>query len=561
MLNLNSLYNAVFHPNFRKFNPRADAYTVLMDTPAFEPLYPGVLSNLESWMNPDAYTFLHAKSGDDLRRERVEERLSQIAEMLDQRYFDEPPARRFCLFAYFDDSHRETGEIFDLLERIGADGRDSRDSVALMVCLSGRMEGVRPFLEEFSQKLAQKTSGGLDLYLFSDGHTAYYRRSLICSLCGAVVMNVGLDRIRAHESRKSAARSAVNRYVASQLGEQGQEWIKTLPPLAWSTLYCRYYDRQYDFLCRFVSDACKGLKSLENADFFRIVEEIYAAEIPDRDKNEVCERLVQAVSLIPSLSDHTPKGSVYSLEGYFQSLWGDRAKSAVYMTLKATLSAIYNDQLENSMRRCCEILFERCSQFAQEKLYDRVCELLEAYLASLRTAGQGAARGLDAALSADTTPESWKDVLKEYTEKYLQLYLLQKKESFWNLALRQIRAYPQDYEPVCRKAGDYHRQIRELTDGLPAFGEGAEKVCPREFTAGEILTLDQNSEICEMIFRLFQNGKDFGQTLSYPENCRPVFTLPLDPQFYQSGQVELSTDSYTLCGREINGLYLVHIGG
>ncbi len=558
MLNLNSLYNAVFKPVYRHFNPRSDYFTVLIDTPEFEPLYQDVNSKLESLMNSEAYIYFHADNPSDIDRDMVEERLSQVTEMLDMRLHDEQPARRYCLLTYFNDNCRDFDRILRLLTYLN---RETRDVVTLVVCLSKRMSGQSELLDEVTRKLYEKAPY-VDLYIFNDAHTAYYRRTLTYSICGVVIMNADVNSKRERDARKTVAVTAVENYIGTQLSEDGKKWLHNLPAVRWSTLCCKYYDRQYDFLNKYVSDACKNIKQLNIRDFTGMMEEIYRTLIPTKEARDVKPILNQAITLIPHIVASIPKSSARTLNDYFCFVYGDKGLSNVELTLKVTLFRIYSHRIEGIVKKCCLLIFQKCSGFAEENLYEQVCTLLEQYLNSLHASCNGIRNTLKLILDEDIIKNRYEDGVDKYLDKYIQFYEKQKAETFWREVLRLIRIYPENFRMYCETACNYYKQIRELTESLPVGRiYSFEDIKIKAFTAEEILTLDKSEGECSYIRTLFECCRNDGRGAIPPENCTQVFNFSVDSHFYRSSQVTLANDSYTLCGCELNGQYFVSIGG
>ena len=231
MLNLNLLYKAVFKPEYQRFDPTKNYYTIFLDTPSFAPLYPEFNDRIEYLLSADSYSYLHASENAALERNEVEEKLSEIAEMLDMRTNSAPPARRFCLISYFDDENQDVQAVARQISWLEC---DSRDVVTLLVCLSKRMSGKAELLENLVGALGEKAKT-VDMYVFTDAHTVYYRRALINSLCGAVVLNSEVAQHQTHKQRKYAAAVSVGKYIDS-LGDDGRRYLSTKKPMLWSSL-------------------------------------------------------------------------------------------------------------------------------------------------------------------------------------------------------------------------------------------------------------------------------------------------------------------------------------
>jgi hypothetical protein len=208
------------------------------------------------------------------------------------------------------------------------------------------------------------------------------------------------------------------------------------------------------------------------------------------------------------------------------------------------------------------MIFEKCSGFAEEDLYDQVCSMLSQYVKSLEKSCDGIRSSLKLILDDDLVSEHYAEGINNYLDKYIQLYQKQKAQAFWIEALRNIQTYPENYEHFCTKACTYHTQMEELIKNIPTGRVyHFDDVELKNFTAEEILTMDQNEELCDYVRTLFNCCKDDGHGTTFPENCSSVFSVNIDPNFYRTSTVKLETPSYTLCGCEYNGQYIVYIGG
>lgn len=562
MMHPNSLYNAVFKPKYRKFNPNTDYFTVVFDTLSFTPIYQETLSKLDSWMNHAAFRYFHAETQADLDRYAVEERLSEITELLDSQIQNEPPARRFCILTYFDDENKDLNSVFQL---IGNLSHEPRDVVSLMVCMSKRMSKQKAFLYDLAEYIKTKAPY-VDLYLFSDGHTPYYRRALVQSICGAIMLYAEQEAYRAKNSKRGLAAASINQYLNSNISEDGRLWVQSLPDIEWSTVYFKYYDRQYDFLSRYLSDLCANLKQLDSQGFVVLLDEIYRSVVPTKDLKEIKTTLKKAISMMPYVIQSVPKKAARSLRDHFYLVYGQNGISAVDLTLKATLSGLCRYNSEEYVKKCCHLLFKRCSGFAEDNLYTQVYTLLEQYVSTLNSSYKGMDKTLKLILDEDIGLEQYdenvSDSLQKYVDKYVQMYLKQKLEAFWIEVLRQIRTYPDEYTSYCEQAKDYHLQLQELVKEIPTNRVYQFDDLPiTPLTADEILTMDQNEERCAYISELYLERASDEQKVLAPENCFAVFGVQFDSHFYQSHMVEIKTESYTLCGCEYVGKYLVLIGG
>lgn len=562
MLNSNTLYNAVFQPKYEKFNPATDFFTVIVDTPSFAPFYQEVRSRLNSLMNQDSFRYFHAQSEAELSRNAIEEKMSEVIEVLDSHIENEPPKRRFCVLTYFDEENRE---IDSLLWLLGHLEHESRDVVTLMVSISKRMSGQPQFLHRLFAAVSEKAPY-VELYLFTDGHTPYYRRSLVQSICGAIVVYADLEKYRTKCGKQSVVRSNVEQYISSSLSDQGREHILSLPAVEWSTVHFKNYDRRYDFINQYLLHLCNHLKRIDSDSFESLQNEIYQTVVPSRDGREVRTALDKAISAIPYVVKAVPKNSVHTLQEYFELVYGEKGISTVDLTLKATLSGIYRFNTEERVKKCCRLLFEKCSGFAEEDLYAQVCSLLEHQVQKLHSSYQGMGKKikliLEEEFDAGQYTEGVEDSMGQYLAQYILLYEKQKTEAFWVEALRQIKTYPEEYTEYCRKACEYHGQLQQLMGEIPTSSVYRFDELPLlSLTTEEILSLDQNEALCVQINRVFAQYKDEVQRILAPENCAPVFSISSDSHFYQSYSVELQTESYTLCGCEYIGKYLVLIGG
>ena len=558
MLNPNTLYNAVFKPEYRKFDPIKDYFTVLIDTPAFAPLYEEVRQRLESMMNSESYLYFHSEKPADIQQITMDEHMSDVVEYLDTNIEGAPPARRYCILSYFDDENKD---LDGFLKMLGYLNREPKDIVTLMICISKRMNGVNAFLSELAEKLCEK-GPSFDVYLFSDGHTSYYRRALVQSICGAVIMNADLASYRERTLRKRSACSTIDSFIDSQLSADGKSRLEKTPPLRWSTVYCKHYDRQYDFLNKYLSDICKNVRHLTAPDFFRMIEDLYTSLIPAKESKDVKAALKTAISNTPYIVKTPPKGSSRTLSDHFNQVYGYKGSATVELSLKATLSGIYSYRTEELIKKCCTQIFVKCSGFAEENLYEQICTYLAQYIETLNGSCVSLRSSLRLLLDDDVLSDQQSEAIGKYLEKYTQLYLKQKAEAFWIEALRHLQTYPEIYDSYCQKACEYHTQLQELIKSIPTGRVYQfEEVELKSFTAQEILTMDQSEELCAYVHEIFNGCKDSGQGIVHPDNCSPVFGIAVDPNFYRSTPVKLENASYTICGCEYNGQYLVYIGG
>lgn len=556
MLNINSLYNAVFKPEAKRFDPRDDYYTIILDTPEFAPLYGEFSSRMGYLMNTESYSYIHAEGTMPLKRTDVEERLSQIAEMLDIRTNGMPPQRRFCLMTYFETADADVSQLSQLMSWLDA---GMRDVISLFVCIPKRMENVDSFLARLGETLKSQADK-LDLYIFTDANTDFYRRGLLHSICGAILMNSQIKHYQERKFRLSAAVSGVEQYVSS-MAEDGRKRIEKMPAIRWSSLFCRYYDRQYDFLNQYIAAACENIKILTAQGFEEELQAIYEQTVPHKDAKSIKRMLQQAVAYIPYVVPSRPKLSISTLRYYFDHVYGDRGMQTVEMTLKATLAGLIDYRMDDIVQQCCEMIFDKCADYATGDLYEKVLALLESYLDNLRKHCEASAKNIQLSLEDDIPEEAREHQLDEYLTKYVELHMKQKAISFWNLVVRTIRAYPERYKDACLRSDENYRHLEELKRSLPSNPVYRFEILEREsYSAGQLLNLEHNDERCEKIRKMFNNTNGGGADIVPPSECTLVFNIPIAPHFYRGEQVRLDTTSYTLVGYEINGKYLVTMG-
>lgn len=556
MLNLNHLYKVVFKPEYQRFDPVKNYYTIFLDTPAFAPLYPDFNDRIEYLLSTDSYSYLHASENAALERNEVEEKLSEIAEMLDMRTNSAPPARRFCLISYFDDAHQDVQAVARQISWLEC---DSRDVVTLLVCLSKRMEGKVELLEKLAEALGEKAKT-VDLFVFTDAHTVYYRRALINSLCGAVVLNTELAQYQARKQRKNATATTVNNFIRA-LGEDGQAYLATKKPVLWSGLYCKYYDRKLDFLHQYTMEACDSVKTLTQADFVGFANEVYKSLVPHREKGMVKSTISRAVDMIPYVVPAKPKQALSSLRSYLQYLYGDRGVGAVELTLKATLSGIYNYRIEDLGDKGSQRLMELCSGYAMKDWELQVNAMLDTYLRSLRDAVSSAQSSLEKLLDEDLMGDL-EGTMDRYLSMFYQYYEAQKTMLFFDEVSRKLRSYPERYEQYSLRSEELAQQMEQLRQSIPTGRVYQyDKLPVPALSAQQMLTIDQSEELCASIRNLFNSQQDNNTGITAPSDCGPVFALPLSPQFTKTAPVELHTAAYTFCGCELTGQYFVSMEG
>lgn len=555
MLNLNLLYKAVFKPEYQRFDPIRNYYTIFLDTPEFAPLYPDFNDRIEYLLSAEAYSYLHAEN-DPLTRHEVEEKLSEIAEMLDMRTNSAPPARRYCLLSYFDDEHQDVDAVVRQISWLEC---DSRDVVTLMVCLSKRMSGKVVFLEKLAEALGEKAKN-VDLFVFTDAHTTYYRRALIHSLCGAVMLNCELSQYQIRKQRKNAAATMVNNYVQA-LGEDGQQYLQAKNPIIWSGLFCKYYDRKLDFLHQYAVETCDHVKKLTQEDFIAFAQQVYKDTVPHREKSVVRSTIHRAVELIPYVVPAKPKQAMSTLRSQLQYLYGDRGVGSVELTLKATLSGVYDYRLEELADKGSERLLELCSGYAMPDWENAVNSMLDAYIRSLREAVANAQSALEKMLDDDLMGDV-EGGMDGYLTQFQRFYEAQKTMLFWDEVSRKIKAYPERYEQFSKRAEDLCQQMEQLRQSIPTGRVYQyDKLSVPSLSAEQVLSMDTSESICASIRTLFNSQQENNTGVAAPTDCNPVFAIALSPQFSKSVPVELHTAAYTFCGCEMTGQYFVPMEG
>lgn len=558
MLDFNSLYNAVFNPQYPEFDAQTDYYTVIFDTPEFKHLYPEISSKLNTMMSSDSYVYYHSETYDDLSENCIDNHLSDVSEFLDMRIQGDPPARRYCLISYFDNGNHNTDCIFDVLSNIK---REPKDIVTLMVCMPKQMSEQKKFLRDLAFQLLEKAPY-VDWYIFCDMNTSYYRRLLGYSICGVIINNSNLAMQKRRKYRKNAANNTVVNYIDTQLGEEGKQYISKLPEISWSTVCYKYYDRQYDFLSKYVLDTCKNLKQITPQYFVGLIDSIYRSLVPAKDPAMVRDLLNSAVEFMPYVTPSVPKNAVNTLSDLFYVAYGENGYSAVELSLKATLTSLYSYNIDTLVRECCRKIFEECSKFAESGIYETVCQMIIDKVEAVRVSAKGITSNIKLILNEDIVYGSHSDLLNKFLDKYNLYYTNQKEELFWSEVLRIITSHPEDYDEYCNNASRYYNEIGELTKVLPvinAYNNGSVEII--ELAAAEILSMDKNEELCEHIRSQFEHLKQDGAGKNSPQDCSAVLNIEFDPHFYESCKVEYHNDAYELCGLEINGKYLAYIGG
>lgn len=556
MLNLNHLYKEVFKPEYQRFDPIRNYYTIFMDTAAFAPLYPDFIDRIEYLLSSDAYSYLHTSAEGELSRYDVEEKLSEIAEDLDMRTNSSPPARRYCLLSYFNDEHQDVATVARQLSWLEC---DSRDVVTMMVCLSKRMNDKIAFLEKLTEALGDKANS-VDLFIFTDAHTAYYRRALINSLCGTVLMNTERDRYQQRKERKTSIVNTINSFVRT-LGEDGQRYMAGKTPVSWSSMFCKYYDRKLDFLHQYAVEVCDGVKKLSHEEFVGFAEEIYRNLIPHREKGTVKASIQKAVEMIPYVVPTKPRTAMSSLRNYLKYLYGERGVATVELTLKATLSGIYNYRIEQLAERGGERLMELCSGYAMPEWENRIRGMLDDYINSYTQLVNSAQSSLETLLEDDLMGDE-EGMLERYLEQYHRLYETQKALLFWEEVRRTMQVYPERYEGYSERAQQLCEQMQQLRESIPTSRVYQyDKLNVPQLSAEQVLTMDTSETLCASIRALFNSQRDNNTGVSAPTECSPVFAVPLSPQFSRASTVELHTAAYTFCGCELNGQYFVPMEG
>lgn len=556
MLNLNLLYKEVFKPEYQRFDPIRNYYTIFLDTPEFAPLYPDFNDRIEYLLSSEAYSYLHASENAPLTRNEVEEKLSEIAEILDMRTNSAPPARRYCLLSYFDDEHRD---MEALIRQISWLECDSRDVVTLLVCLSKRMSGKVAFLEKLAGMLGEKAKT-VDLFVFTDAQTVYYRRALINSLCGAVMLNTELAQYQVRKQRKNAVSTMVNNFVQA-LGEDGQSYLQSRNPMLWTGLFCKYYDRKLDFLHQYAMEACDNVKKLTQEVFIAFAEQVYKATVPNREKNVVRSSVHRAVDLIPYVVPAKPKQSMSSLRSYLQYLYGERGVGTIDLTLKATLSVVYDYRIEALAEKGSERLMELCSGYAMPDWEITVKSMLDQYVLSLKDTVNSAQSSLEKLLDDDLMGDI-EGGLDSYLSQFQRFYEAQKMMLFWDEVSRKIKAYPERYEQYSLRAEELCRQMEQLRQSIPTGRVYQyDKLSVPSLSAEVVLSMDTSESLCASIRTLFNSQQDNNTGVAAPADCNPVFAVPVSPQFSKTVAVEMHTAAYTFCGCELNGQYFVPMDG
>jgi len=558
MLNFNSLYNAVFNPTYPEFDSEKDYYNIIIDTPEFKPLFHEVSSKLNTLMNRDAFTYYHSENKSDLSQDCIEEQISSITEMLDSKIQGVLPARRFCILTYFDDNSRDIDFVINTITNLR---REPKDIVTLIVCMSKQMQDKCNFLTEFANQLVNKAPY-VDWYFFSDLNTTYYRRMLTYSICGTIINGANILLQKQRKNRKISADNNTMNYVDSQLGEGGKAYVASLPPISWSTVCYKYYDRQHDFLSKYILDTCNNLRKITPQYFGDLLDSIYRNNIPKIEAGTVREILNRSISMMPFVIPSVHKNSINRLYDYFNIAYGVNGPFVVELTFKATLTGIYNYSITDTVVECTKQIFINCSKFAEDGIYDIVCNMLEQRISNLQSTIKAINSSINLILDEDITYGSHSDTLDKYIDKYNQLYVNQKEEAFWVEVLRIIKSHPKDYSQYCEMASNYHKEIMDLIKSFPSVNSFDNvKMDVVELTAADILTLDQNTEICKYIQKQYEfiNQERFRK--NSPQDCSAVLDIEFDPHFYSYFEVNYSNEAYELCGIEANGKYLAYIGG
>lgn len=549
MLNITSLYNAVFKPALPKYDPKTDYFTVLIETPSFK-FGQEIRSKIEYLMTPDSYMCLNIDGDSDVMKNK----LTEVDQKLDKwMLLGNVPARRYCFLAYFDEENQDYTSLLKLVSDLPL---DQNDVVTLMLCVSKEIGDTNEAYEHFVDTVAQavyKLSPKIDLFLFTDKHIRSNYIKLVNSISGSIIMN---SKLASYEAKR-VRRDEVERYVKhhiDQLPEAGQQAMQSMLPIRWSSVHLNYYDRQDEFLNKYIITACQNLKKLSADNFYEMLNSIYESLIPEQDELRVSKALKEAVDRIPYISSTPPKNIDLYFRNYFEYLYGDKAVSTIELSLKATLSGIFNYRTEDKVVQVCDLIFDKCSGFAVDDLYDQVCSLLEAYLNTLDDSRNELAKDLKRYL--DNTP--YTSGLDVYLGKYTQLYTMQKVRAFWNDVLKRIRTYKSEYDSYNDKACEYHDQIKKLCEGILVQGFfDFSYTDTKQFTAEEILTLESDEDAIEHIRSVFASCQIQDKDIDCPTDCESVFTASLDPFFSRCTQgIEWPIASNSFVGCELNGLYL-----
>ncbi len=556
MLDLTTLSHAVFHTEARRFDPNTTYFSVLIDTPAFAPLYSAMRSRISYLLPENQIAWVHKEDGTALTQEELDEAISGIAERLDRETWGEPPKRRYFLFAYYDDSHTDGKDLFSLLSSLP---NERGDAITVILCLSARMEAQNAVLDRVARGL-EACGRAVELYLYAVQNGSYYRRVLIDSMGAAVVLNTDFAECANRQSRKRDAENHVAIRMA-QLGEDGVDYLSRFPSVSWSTMCGRYFDRRHDFLSKYLSDLCRCLKQPQESDFQPLLRRIYAEVLPQPEARGIKPKLRDAIALIPSMTPTPPKRPTGTLSSYFVTLYGEKGSYYVDLTLSAMLSRLLRGVSEKPVKAAATMIFDEMAQYHLPDLAGKVCEMFEGYLQKLRPVARPDHRALESILNADMSAEHYDESMDSYIDAYYRMHLTQIEMLFWEETLRYIKSHTEEFSTQCEQARTYFEQIATLQNEVKGSVQDGEIVYHEAYSAREVLHLAQNQARCDEIRAIYERLPENAYAGEAPRDCKHVFVFDLDPGFYRSYSLTLPTATYLIYGCAYNGKYLVHIGG
>ncbi len=557
MLDITSLYHAVFQEERRKYDPKETYFSILIDMASFDPLYQLLRDRIGYLLPPGQMAWIHKEDRTPMDRNELEEALSKVVERLELEIRGEPPKRRYYLFSAY--SSESQGEDAQLMETIRALDLSPGDVITVLLCFSSRMEDKMERLKQVAFAL-ENCGKAVDVYLFEEKNGSFYRRVLIDSISAAVVMNTEFSQTNDRKVRQKAVTAHVKSHKG-QLTAEGVASIETYPSIYWSTICARYYDRRHDFLVKYVADACNTLKLPEKDDFDALLHRIYKETLPRPELGKIKQKLRDAIDLIPYVTPNPPKTISGSLYNHFIMLYGNRGLYYVDLTLSTMLSRLVREECDEPDKIAAHAIFDSMAGYHQIDLMATVCSLFEDYIARFRKNSQPSRSNMEDELKDEMSGMNYDSVMNGYIEKHYHSHLRQIELLFWEDTLRYIRRHPGEFKAACDQARAYYDEIEALKAELRDGVQEGETLCKDMMTAQDVLTMAQSAERCVKIRSVFEHLPANAYTGEAPSDCKHVFGFDLNPNFIRVESVDFQTGGYTIYGKEYNGQYIVPQGG
>ncbi len=486
MFDFNALFNQVFPGTETIFNPNENYYTVLVNCAGEPTYYEGFEAQRRMYLGDAYYKEMPVYQGTDIEAFRT-----QVMEL--GLNFSVKIQTSFLFLMDFAQSDYPKSFAKSYLQVV-RQHKQPNDTVAVIAILPDDMRKS----SEILNKLEQDVEENEILYLY---HKQPYREKALSSgLCGIALLHSSQKLYAELRQKEKSNQQTLNSALAG-LPEAGAAAIRAKRPLLWSSLGCSFQNPKMEFLRSYVAIMCNKVMTPDFEDYAKLCGEIYTGMAEDQNKGNLHKLLFDTVSHIPRVAKNPPKYDGYTLEAYFEHLYGGDGMKMVELSFKVTLAMMPTNVLnENVIVNVSNALFERAARYHSPDLYADVCRFLEEYRNAFKRKYDSIRNTAVKFAGQHAENDSFEEDLQTYIDNYIKYYDVQKQNDFWSGVESYVRNHRSNFDSYCEKSRRSCEELMQLKQELQFRQEvPIDKDAVRCYPVHDVLEVASNPSICREI--------------------------------------------------------------